>query len=117
MWYWASLFFQSVHNDCPTDHDLWELQVVLIQSHSETNAMTQAEQIGKRKEHEYVSATGDRVCWVFRHVESVFQLFDQHLNPGTEVYSRFLRANDVINLMKPFDDDGGSEKDLRDRKS
>jgi hypothetical protein len=88
----------------PKDNDVWEQQVILIQSATEADAKIRAEQIGKEKEHEYISATGDRVRWVFRHVESVFQLFDEQLKSGTEVYSRYLRTDEVTSLLKPFDD-------------
>lgn len=102
MWYSASLFFQSVHNGGPTDHDVWELQVVLIRSETEAEATILAAQIGKSKEHEYVSATGDHVRWIFRHVQTVFQLFDEQLASGTELFSQFLSSSEVESLLKPL---------------
>jgi hypothetical protein len=104
MWYFASLFFQSVHNDCPTDHDVWEQRVFLLQSPTAADAQIQAAQIGKESEHHYISVTGDRVHWVFRHVESISELFEKQLKPGTEVYWRFLKGDEVSSLLKPFDD-------------
>jgi hypothetical protein len=92
-----------VTNDCPLEDDLWEQQVIIIDAPTETDARIQAEQMGRRKEHEYISVTGDRVRWVFRCVETVFELFDEQLKHGTEVYSRFLRASDVRSLMKRFE--------------
>jgi hypothetical protein len=104
MWHWASLFFQSVHNDHPTASDYWEQQVIILQADSDEDAKVIAERIGKEKEHEYISMTGDRVKWVFRHVESISELFDQSLKPGSEVYSRFLRADEVRSLLQPIEE-------------
>jgi len=83
---------------------MWELQVVLLQSDTEANAAILADRAGRGKEHEYISSTGDQIRWVFRQVESVSELLDQEISTGVEVYSRFLRANDVVNLMRPFDE-------------
>lgn len=58
MWYSASLLFQSVHNKCSTPNDVWELQIVIIQAPSADAALKIANEIGKQREHEYVSATG-----------------------------------------------------------
>lgn len=102
MWYSACLFFQSVHNERPTDEDFWEEQTILIQSDNEADAEKQAKQIGRRKEHEYISATGDKVRWPFRAASSIFELSDEELKTGTEVHSRFLRAEEVRSLLKPF---------------
>ena len=99
MWYSACLFFQSVHNERPTDEDLWEEQIILIQSDNVADAEKQAEQIARRKEHEYISATGDKVRWVFRAASSVFELFDKELKTGTELHSRFLRAEEARSLL------------------
>src|SRR5947209_6112447 len=104
MWYSAGIFLQSVHNDCPTDDDGWELQVLLITASSEVEARIQAEKLGKEREHEYISATGDKVRWVFRQLESISEVLDEDLKPGTEVYSRFLRASEVRSLLTPFQD-------------
>ena len=103
MWYAASLLFQCVRNHSATVDDMWELQIVLIQSDTEANATMLADRTGREKEHEYISSSGDKTCWVFRQVESVLQLRDQEINSGVEVYARYLRAGDVINFMRPFD--------------
>jgi hypothetical protein len=104
MWFSASLFFEGVHNDCPNEDDVWEQSVFLIWAASEEEAMLQAQKLAKEREVEYITAIGDRVRWVFRHVESVFELFDAELKAGIEVYSRFLRANDVRSLLTSFED-------------
>lgn len=104
MWYSAALLFQSVHNKCPTQNDVWELQIVVIQAPSEDAAVKSASEIGKQREHEYISATGDMVRWVFRQIESLTEL-SGNIEHGTEIYARFLRASDVERLLAPFDND------------
>jgi hypothetical protein len=104
MWYSAALLFQSVHNKCPTQNDIWELQIIVIQALSEDTAMKIANEIGKQREHEYISATGDLVQWVFRQIESLTQLSGD-IEHGTEIYSRFLRTSDVERLLTPFEND------------
>ena len=104
MWFSASLFFESVHNDNPAPNDLWEEQIVLIQANTENDARSKAEEWGKNNCVEYVSATGDRVQWIFRRISSIFELFDDMPRHGCEVFYRFLRATEVKSLLTPFQD-------------
>jgi hypothetical protein len=109
MWYSAALLFESVHNNCPTQNDVWELQIVLVQAPSQDTAIRIANEIGKQREHEYISATGDLVHWVFRQLESLTEL-SGNIEHGTEIYARFLRASDVERLLTPINtDDVNSE--------
>jgi hypothetical protein len=107
MWYSASILFESVHNEKMDVNDMWEEQIVLIVANSEEEARAEAEKIGKEREHRYISATGDHVQWEFRQVEAIFELFDNELRPGTEVFSRFLRASEVTSLLTPFGEETG----------
>ena len=102
MWYSVALLFESVHNNYPSRDDVWELQIVVIRASSEEEATRIASEIGEEREHEYTSATGDRVRWVFRQVESVTQISGD-IGHGTEIYARFLRTSDVERLLTPFD--------------
>jgi hypothetical protein len=104
MWYGAALLFQSVHNNCPTPDDVWQLQIIVIQAPSEDSATRIANEVGNQREHEYTSATGDLVRWVFRQIESLTEL-PGDIEHGTEIYARFLRANDVERLLAPIDTD------------
>lgn len=102
MWFGVSLLFKSIHNGQPDDHALWEDTIVLIRAESPDEAQKQAEVLGKGEEHEYASATGDLVKWTFQGVESVHEILDDTPANGTEVFSRFLRAREVENLLAPL---------------
>jgi hypothetical protein len=102
MWYTASLLFKNIHVGQPDDNCLWEESIVLLRADSEEEARHQAELLGKREEHEYVSATGDLVRSSFHGIESVHQILDETLEPGTEVFARFLRSSEVESLLTPF---------------
>jgi len=104
MWFSASLFFESVHNDNPAPDDIWEEEIVLIQANTEDDAKSKAEEWGKNKCEEYVSVAGDRVRWVFRRISSIAKLFDDEPRHGSEVFYRFLRATEVKSLLTPFQD-------------
>src|SRR4029079_7738236 len=98
MWYSASLLYESVHNQMAREESIWEEQIVLVRADTDAEARAQAELIGKSSEGTYTSANKAQVRWAFREVQSVFQLLDQELKPGTEVFSRFLRASEAKSL-------------------
>lgn len=105
MWYSASLLYESVHNQMAREESIWEEQIVLISADTDAEARAQAELIGKNAEVMYTSATQDQVRWAFREVQSVFQLLDQELKSGAEVFSRFLRASEARSLLTPFEEE------------
>jgi len=104
MWFSASLLFKANIPNEPEAQALWEARIVLIRAADEEQARTKAEEIGKRREHEYLAAAGNPVRWTFERIGSVQQVFGDHLEHGTEVYSRFLSASDVEGLLSHFSD-------------
>jgi hypothetical protein len=102
MWFAANLLFKSVHVGQPEENPLWEERIVLIQAETEAEAREQGERLGKEEEHEYVSATGDLVRWTFQQIERVYPIEADTLQNRTEVFSRFLRSNEVESLLTPF---------------
>lgn len=107
MWYSAALFFQGVRNGAPDD--IWELEVILLQAESEADITAEAQQVGKDSEHEYKTVTGDQLRWVCRHVEHVYELIEQDIKHGAEVYSQFLRERQVTSLLHGFNVDDEEE--------
>src|ERR1043166_3776490 len=103
MWYSADVFFESVHNGKSSRKGLWEETIVLIHSQTERSARQKAEQWAKRAEHEYVSANGDRVRWVFRCVERVAPIEADGLVHGVELFSRFLKAKEVRSILSKIE--------------
>jgi hypothetical protein len=104
MWFTVSLLIEGVHVGQPPSESLWEEQLVLIRAKDEAEAQQQGEAYGRAEEHEYISATGDLVRWHFRRVERVHAINAETLDSGTEVFSRFLRPEEVESLLTPFEE-------------
>jgi hypothetical protein len=100
MWFAANLLFKSTHLDRPEHEGLWEECVTLVRAETEEKARDEAERIGKAREHEYVSATGDLVRWTFERIESLSEI--DSLEHGSELFSRFLSQSEVDSLSTPF---------------
>jgi len=108
MFYSASLFYRGVARRRHEDEHLWEDRIVLIEASSDGDALAKAKEIGKRGEHDYVSATDDHISWLFVGVERVFEIGDA-VSPGGELFSRFLRASEAKSLLTPFGDQAQSD--------
>ncbi|MGH8488939.1 MAG: DUF4288 domain-containing protein [Gammaproteobacteria bacterium] len=106
MWYVANLLLKSVHQHCLPRENLWEETMRLIKADTREEALSKAEQIGKSLEYSYPVSGSDVVTWVFIRVESIFEIDDDDLKDGTEVFSRFLHESEVNSLLKPFEADG-----------
>src|SRR5262245_27907827 len=105
MSYAVNLLSKSSHEDTTSDNEpLWEESVYLVQADSEEEAKRAGEVIGKTLDVKYTSATGDFVHWTFERVESVYEILDETIGHGTEVFSRFLRTSEVESLLTPFED-------------
>lgn len=46
----------------------------------------------------YATSGTDSVQWTFDSVNSVFEILEDSIVPGVEVYSRYLRASEVESL-------------------
>lgn len=110
MLYSASLLFRSVHST--GESALWEDSIVLINAESEEIARLKARQFGKAREVSYVVDADDTISVVFQCVERVYLVTDfievagvKDLvgADGVEVFSRFLREEEALSLMMPFD--------------
>jgi hypothetical protein len=108
MWFGVNIFLKGECATRATDETLWEERVVLIQALSKHEARARAEQIGRESECQYVSGTGELIEWKFVTVERVHQIEGEDLDPGTEVFSRFLRATEAESLLKPFEEGEGT---------
>lgn len=103
MFYSASLIYRGMAPSRDEDQWLWEESIVLIEALSAEDALGKAAESGKSGEHEYVSATDEHISWGLVRVERVFEIGDL-LSPGTELFSRFLRASEARSLLSRFDD-------------
>ena len=66
--------------------------------------MQKAKELGQRSEVSYLGEEADLVKWKFVRVERIFEIDDEKLKDGTEVFSRFLRASEVESMLTSFDD-------------
>jgi hypothetical protein len=82
---------------------LWEESIVLISAGDVAAAQQAAEAIGRNSEQEYESATGDRVVWRFYAVDRVVEVLSDTLEDGTEIFSRFLKEDEALSLLQPFE--------------
>lgn len=105
MWYSVSLLFEGVHQVSEAeDVNLWEESIVLIEAEDRDEAEGTARKLAVQREHSYETSNGDQLRWTFREVAAVYEVFDNNLGHGIEVFSRFLRPGEAASLTTPFDD-------------
>jgi hypothetical protein len=63
---------------------------MLVKAKSFDHAYEIAEAKAKENEDEYINLYGEKVNYVFAEAIDCFNLFDEELETGTELYSRFL---------------------------
>ena len=100
MWFAVDLLCESIHPEQPENEFLWEERIVLVRAENEAEARHEAELIGKAEEHEYTTASGELVRWVFRKVDNVSAI--EKLDHGAELFSRFLSRREVESMLSPF---------------
>lgn len=101
-WFGVKLLFESLHSGdadphkidegCFSDLKLYEETIVLIQAESLEQANSIALSNAVDMEHSYPNQYGEQVEWRFVQLIDAFELFEQSLKNGTEVYSRFILA-------------------------
>ena len=104
-WYVASLLFESVNLDTPDQESLWEERLILLAAESIGAARkiaTERRDIGSTA---YSTDRGGQVHWIFRVIERIYEIQDEELQNGTEVFCRFLRDSEVKSLLTKFPDD------------
>lgn len=93
MWFSASILFRveqvgHLPSYCET--------IVLFKADSEEEAMILANQWGKEYEDEIFEGDGKKTRWVYEKVLDIWELFDEDIRSGTEVYTRFWAAPPFI---------------------
>ena len=102
MWFCACALSVAEHDQKHPTDALWEEQIFLIDAESEEDARVKGEQVARAERAEYRNAAGEMIHWKFKNIESVHQIMDEELKSGTEVFSRFLREEQVQSMLKPF---------------
>jgi hypothetical protein len=99
-WYWVKATYKAVHLGKARRRHLWQRIVFLIRA-PETDDLSppptvwsKAEEVARRKEHEYKAVGGETVRWVVQQIDDVRQLLDEEIIEGTEVYWEFFERVD-----------------------
>jgi hypothetical protein len=104
MWFTINLVFEGVHIGRAEQESVWEERLLLVWADNEDQAQHLGETRARTNEYEYVSTTGERIHWQYRHVERVFPLDAATPECGTTVFSRFFRTAEIRSLLTPSQD-------------
>ncbi|HEU0075403.1 MAG TPA: DUF4288 domain-containing protein [Dehalococcoidia bacterium] len=96
VWFTARLLFEQGITGSTEPPALFEERLVLLKSDSgPAGAEKKAARLGRDASHNYTNVDGETVTWTFREVLDVFELNNFELREGSEVYSRYLSAEDI----------------------
>ncbi len=112
-WFVVALLYESVHNVEPKQVDenydnsteTYEESHLLVKAESSEDATLLGKKLGQEAEHDYKNQYEETVCWKLVKVLDVFELMDEELKTGTEVYSRFIlvpRESGTQDVLKKF---------------
>ena len=80
--------------------EMWEEIVFLVDACIEDEAIERVTEMAMAAETQYVSVTNEDVYWKFMRIFHVSPLEVENLRDGSEVFSRFLDAEQVESLSK-----------------
>jgi hypothetical protein len=98
-WYSVKLIYEFIITGEPDpakiDEDYntnkqYEESIMLVKANSFDHAYSIAEAKAKENEYDYINLYGEKVNYIFAEAIDCFHLFDEELETGTELYSRFL---------------------------
>jgi hypothetical protein len=95
MWFGVSLLYKSSE---PLDEQgtrLFEERIIVLNATNEEEAWEKANEYGPSLEERYTNAEGRWVAWSFERTVEVKAILEDQLADGVEVFSRFLRQDEV----------------------
>ncbi|RAV05546.1 DUF4288 domain-containing protein [Paenibacillus sp. YN15] len=94
IWFSAQLLFQSevARNSAEYDTETYEESIVLIKAVNKEEAYQIAAVNGKNEESSYMNIYNEEVHWRFIKVVDLFELTEETIDSGTEVFSRYILA-------------------------
>ncbi|WP_409175480.1 DUF4288 domain-containing protein [Brevibacillus fortis] len=115
-WYAVKVLFESVHSGDPlpdksdvadTDYNLklFEERIILVKALNEGQANEKAEVYSKNSEDEYMNTYGVSIMVQFVRILHTFELNDDELTDGTEIYARFIhtsKENTAMDIIKHY---------------
>lgn len=103
-WYSVSILYIGKKN-IPNHPDIWEETICLFEAKNEDEVRKKAEEKSRSQEIKYQSVSGNTVNWIYDGILNIYDISEDNICNGTEVFSRFLKENDVKNLRTPFEDE------------
>ncbi len=99
-WYSAQLLFRSevITESIEYDTDTYEESIILIKATTKDEAFQIALNKGKTEEQKYKNDKNEEVSWRFIKVIDVFEILEETINCGTEVFSRFILVPTKTNI-------------------
>lgn len=104
MWYAVDVLTKSSCVGSNSD-GLWEESIYLIDARDQIEAECKSKEIITSEKCEYQTQTGETVKWEFDSILSVYEILDDQIASGSELFSRFLRKEEVESLKTPFADE------------
>jgi hypothetical protein len=94
MWYSVALLFERIHPARPdkAKEPLWEESIILVEALSNEDARAKAEMFGKKEAISFRAISGEMVEWRLVEVLDTYEIQDNDLKSGTEIFFRFLDA-------------------------
>jgi len=91
-WYSIQLLFKAVIHEELVKHDseTYEEQIFVIMANSKDEAHIIAENKGKEEEVSYKNLYNEELTWKFIKVIDIFEILEEELKSGVEVFSRYL---------------------------
>jgi len=100
----VAVLFRSLRDGRYLPENLWEESFLLLRATSDEQARTKAASIASAKRLTYRASTGETLTWEFFKISASYELSDDQLADGTEIFSRHLRDSEVQSLLTPFSD-------------
>lgn len=112
-WYGVQLLFESIVLNSPYDQKTYEESIIIVKANSLEEAALKAEEKAINEEVDYQNVYGNLVRWKFVKIVEIYEILDNDLKQGTEVFSRYIIAdkNDSLEMVMeryfPQDSSGG----------
>lgn len=103
-WFVVALLYESIHKGKPKQVDenydsltkTYEESHILVKATSTEEALLLGRKTGEENEHDYENQYGERVFWKLIKILDCFELLDENLKTGTEVYSRYILVQEEV---------------------
>jgi len=92
IWYSAQALYKSIKDNSikTVETDTYEESIFLIKASTKAEAYEIAERKAAQNEISYKNSYDQEVTWKFIKIIDVFELIDEKIDSGTEVFSRFI---------------------------